>query len=189
MRVVCIGAGFSGICAAVQFPPIPDVDFQIYERADDIGGVWHQNRYPGVACDVPSHSYQYSFCEKTDWSAYYAPGSEIQQYICAVADRHDLRKYIKLEHCVTRAEWDENRSKWLLTVTNATGTTFDDEADFVLFATGLLSKPVWPDIPGRERFKGKMVHSGDWKAAELEQQPGFAWSDQRVGVIGVVSGC
>lgn len=185
---MCVGAGFSGLCAAVHFQDhLTNYDLTIYERADDVGGVWHQNRYPGVACDVPSHSYQLSFCEKTDWSAYYAPGSEIQGYLATVAKRYNLHKYIKLRHTVTNARWDEGRGKWYITVTNSLGETFEDECDFVLFATGLLSKPIWPDnIPGRETFTGTMVHSGDWKAAKIEEQPGFDWGDKRVGVIGVV---
>lgn len=189
VRIVCIGAGFSGLGAAVQFQDnLENFDLQIYERADDVGGVWHQNRYPGVACDVPSHTYQYSFCEKTDWSAYYAPGSEIQAYLGAVADRYGLRRFIKFRHAVERAEWDEAKGNWLLTV-RCGDEVVRDEADFVLFATGLLSKPIWPDnIAGRDEFKGTMVHSGDWRAAKIEEQPGFRWEDQRVGVIGVVSG-
>lgn len=189
IRIVCVGAGFSGLCAAVHFQDhLTDYELQIYERGDDVGGVWHHNRYPGVACDVPSHSYQLSFCEKTDWSAYYAPGAEIQGYLATVAKRYGLRKYIKLQHTVTNARWDEGKGKWHITVTDNLGETFEDECDFVLFATGLLSKPIWPDnIPGRETFKGKMVHSGDWKAARLEEEPGFDWAEKSVGVIGVVS--
>ncbi|KLT38493.1 FAD/NAD(P)-binding domain-containing protein [Cutaneotrichosporon oleaginosum] len=186
VRIVCVGAGFSGLCAAVHFKDhLTNFELQIYERGDDVGGVWNQNRYPGVACDVPSHSYQLSFCEKTDWSAYYAPGSEIHGYLSTVAERYNLRQYIKLQHTVTHTRWDEERGKWFVTVTNAAGESHEDECDFVLFATGLLSKPIWPDnIPGRASFKGTMVHSGDWKAAKLPEDPAF-WADKRVGVIGM----
>ncbi|GMK58644.1 hypothetical protein CspeluHIS016_0600860 [Cutaneotrichosporon spelunceum] len=185
LRIVCVGAGFSGLCAAVHFQDhLANYELQIYERADDVGGVWHQNRYPGIACDVPSHSYQLSFCEKTDWSAYYAPGAEIHGYLSTVAERYGLRKFIKLQHTVTNARWDEERGKWFVTVSSG-GVSFEDECDFVLFATGLLSKPIWPDnIPGRESFSGTMVHTGDWRAAGLPDDPEF-WADKRVGVIGM----
>jgi len=82
--------------------------------------------------------------------------------------------------------WNEKRSKWVLTITNE-DTTFRDEADFVIFATGLLSNPLWPtNIPGRDDYKGKMVHSGDWKAAGIEDEEGFTWADKRVAIIGQV---
>lgn len=84
--------------------------------------------------------------------------------------------------------WDDRRCKWTVTVRDSTtDEVIQDEADFVVFATGLLSNPLWPsNIPGREKFRGRMVHSGDWKAAGIEDQPGFTWTDKRVGVIGVV---
>lgn len=159
----------------------------IYERQDDVGGVWHQNTYPGVACDVPAHAYQFSFAEKTDWSAYYAPGREIAGYLRNVADSYGLRKYIRLSHSVQWARWDGVRDKWVVCVRDdKTGHVAEDEADFVVFATGLLSKPLWPsNIPGRESFAGKLVHSGDWKASGIDSDPAWRWDDKRVGVIGM----
>jgi hypothetical protein len=108
VKVIIIGAGFSGMCAAITLRELcQDVDIVIYDKATDVGGVCeliirqrltigHQNRYAGVACDVPSHSYQYSFCENTQWSAFYASGREIHQYLRRVADQYHLRKLMKV---------------------------------------------------------------------------------------------
>ncbi|KAL1412225.1 hypothetical protein Q8F55_003236 [Vanrija albida] len=188
VKIICIGAGFSGLCAAIHFQEnLENYDLTIYERQDDVGGVWHQNTYPGVACDVPAHAYQFSFAEKTDWSAYYAPGAEISGYLRDVAERYGLRRYIRLSHSVQWARWDAARDKWVVCVRDdATGAVVEDEADFVVFATGLLSKPLWPsNIHGREDYAGKLVHSGDWKAAGLDNDPHWSWEDKRVGVIGM----
>ncbi|KAK1981582.1 hypothetical protein LZ30DRAFT_760505 [Colletotrichum cereale] len=167
---------------------IRDVEFQVYEAADDIGGVWHHNRYAGVACDIPSHSYQFSFCQNTQWSKFYAPGEEIHNYLKKVVGHYQLQKFIKLRHRVVGATWSQEKGKWAVAVQNLeTGKETVDEADFVLYATGLLSKPKWPSIPGRESYRGILHHSAGWNAAEEEKQDGFSWKDKRVAVIGAGS--
>ncbi|GMK57245.1 hypothetical protein CspeluHIS016_0400790 [Cutaneotrichosporon spelunceum] len=188
LRVVCIGAGFSGIHAAIYLPQhVGNLDLQIYERADDVGGVWHHNRYAGVACDIPAHSYQFTYADNTQWSRFFGPGAEIQAYLARVAEDHGIRKYLKLQHEVEEMRWLADEGKWLVRVQNlATSEVFEDKADFVAYATGLLSKPVWPKIPGREKYKGIIHHSAGWDAAK-EEADGLDWSDKTVGVIGVGS--
>jgi cation diffusion facilitator CzcD-associated flavoprotein CzcO len=101
-----------------------------------------------VACDVPSHSYQFSFCENTQWSSFYAPGPEIHNYLKKVVGHYNLRPLMKLRHKVVGATWSQEKGRWAVTVEDlAAGSKFVDEADFVLYATGLLSKPKWPSIP------------------------------------------
>ncbi|EXF81918.1 hypothetical protein CFIO01_02626 [Colletotrichum fioriniae PJ7] len=165
---------------------IRDIDFQIYEAADDVGGVWHHNRYAGAACDIPAHSYQYSFCQNTQWSEFYAPGPEIHRYLKRVVDHYKLQSLIKLRHRVVGAKWSQNRGKWSVRVLDLDNNEEKvDEADYFLYATGLLSKPKWPAIAGRERYKGILHHSANWDAAKEEAQEGFSWKDKRVAVIGV----
>ncbi|KAK2016164.1 FAD/NAD(P)-binding domain-containing protein [Colletotrichum eremochloae] len=164
---------------------IHDVEFQVYEAADDIGGVWHHNRYAGVACDIPSHSYQFSFCQNTQWSKFYAPGEEIHNYLKKVVGHYQLQRFITLRHRVIEATWSQEKGKWAVVVQNLeTGEEIVDEADFILYATGLLSKPKWPSIGGRETYRGLLHHSANWDAAKEEKQNGFLWKDKRVAVIG-----
>ncbi|KAK2056623.1 FAD/NAD(P)-binding domain-containing protein [Colletotrichum caudatum] len=189
IRVICVGAGFSGIGSAIHLREhVRDVEIQVYEAADDIGGVWHLNRYAGVACDIPSHSYQFSFCQNTQWSKFYAPGEEIQNYLKKVVGHYQLQRFIKLRHKVIGATWSQENGKWAVAVENLeTGEKIVDEADFILYATGLLSKPKWPFIPGRETYKGLLHHSAGWDAAREEKQDGFSWENKRVAVIGAGS--
>ncbi|WOO84284.1 FAD-binding monooxygenase moxY [Vanrija pseudolonga] len=187
VRVVAIGAGFSGIGACIYLPQhIKNLDLQVYERATDIGGVWHHNKYMGAACDIPAHTYQFTFADNSQWSKFYAGGPEIHQYLTNVVDHYKLRPLIKLQHTVLEARWLENDGKWVIKVQDPTGRVFEDRCDFVYYATGLLSNPVWPKIPGRDTFKGVIHHTGEWDAAK-EEAEGMDWSDKRVAVIGTGS--
>ncbi|KAL1406730.1 hypothetical protein Q8F55_006134 [Vanrija albida] len=187
VRVVAIGAGFSGIGACIYLPQhIKNLDLQVYERATDIGGVWHHNKYMGAACDIPAHTYQFTFAENSQWSQFYAGGKEIHKYLTDVADHYDLRPLIKLQHTVLEARWLEGEGKWALKVQDSAGQEFEDKCDFVYYATGLLSNPIWPKIPGRDKFKGVIHHTGEWNA-EQEEADGMDWSDKRVAVIGTGS--
>ncbi|BEI89118.1 uncharacterized protein CcaverHIS019_0204800 [Cutaneotrichosporon cavernicola] len=188
LRVVCVGAGFSGIHAAVYLPQhVPNLELQIYERSDDVGGVWQFNRYAGIACDIPAHSYQLTYADNTQWSKFFAPGGEIQAYLARVADHYGVRKYMKMRHSVEELLWIPDEGKWLVRVRNLdTDEMVEDKADFVAYAGGALSKPVWPKIPGREIYKGIIHHSAGWDSAK-EEADGVDWSDKTVGVIGVGS--
>ncbi|TXT03807.1 hypothetical protein VHUM_04371 [Vanrija humicola] len=184
VRVIVIGAGFGGIGAGVYLPQhIKDLDLQIYERGTDIGGVWHYNRYMGAACDIPAHTYQYTFANNSKWSEFYAGSKEIHGYLKSVADHYKLWPFIKVQHKVLEAHWLENEGKWVVKIRGPTGQEFEDKCDFLVTATGFLSEPGWPKIPGRENFKGILHHTGHWDA-EKEEAEGMDWSDKRVGVIG-----
>lgn len=139
----------------------------------------------GAACDIPAHTYQYSFCDNSQWSQFYAAQPEIKKYISRVVDEYGVREYIKTRHTVTSLRWDARASKWNVGVDGPNGS-FSDTADFVYYGPGMLSNPRWPAIPGREKYKGIIHHSGSWDAA-AEEAAGMDWSNKRVGVIGVGS--
>ncbi|KAM7196083.1 FAD/NAD(P)-binding domain containing protein [Rhypophila sp. PSN 637] len=179
LRVVVVGAGFSGILAAIRIPErIPGIDLTVYEKNEGIGGVWWLNNYPGVACDIPSHSYQYSFEPNPNWSNLYAPGSEIRAYLQMVAEKYGATRFIKTSHKVGTCTWDESSKKWKVEVTKtATGETFTDEADVLVTARGQLNEPSWPDIPGLDKFEGKLMHSGQWDTS-------YDFRNKKIGIVG-----
>lgn len=140
VRIVTIGAGMSGI-NMIRTLRLNTSNFEhvVYEKNTEIGGTWFENRYPGCACDIPSHNYQFSHTPNLGWSALFSEAEEIQKYLEHVCDKHGLRENIKLSHSVTHAEWDEGSGKWLLKVKDGVaGTVFEDRCDFLLDATGIL---------------------------------------------------
>ncbi|KAL2012370.1 hypothetical protein VTN00DRAFT_5088 [Thermoascus crustaceus] len=179
IRVIVFGAGMSGILAGILFPrSIRNLELVIYEKNADLGGTWFENVYPGIACDIPSHSYQFSFENNPQWSSYYASGAEIQAYLQRVAAKYDAYQYMKFHHRVVRAEWGDSEGKWHVEVeSEETGEKFTDTADVVCAATGLLNQWRWPDIPGLHDFQGKLVHSAAY-------DPTYGLSGKRVALIG-----
>ncbi|KAH8645424.1 putative flavin-binding monooxygenase [Xylariales sp. PMI_506] len=177
LRVIVVGAGISGITAGILLPAkVPGIDLTIYERQDDIGGVWHSNIYPGVRCDVPAHTYQATFAPSTQWTEAYAQGAEIKAYWEKVTDQYDVRKYIKFKTRVTRAEWSEVKGKWLVEIESPEGVR-TEEANFLITATGYFSDPRLPKYPGMDKFKGNLRHTSDWDA-------NFDLAGKRIAVIG-----
>ncbi|EMD35687.1 hypothetical protein CERSUDRAFT_116421 [Gelatoporia subvermispora B] len=196
MRVVVIGAGYSGIMAGIRFrQKMNNINLTIYEKNAGIGGTWYSNKYPGVACDVPSHCYQMSFTKKTDWSSFYAPGPEIRQYIEDTAKEYKLTPYIKLRHELTHARWDDTSGKWILRIRKTTSGTdgeqteeFEDTADFMFTAAGILSRWKWPEIEGLKSFQGQLIHSANFDVGEQTwQEAAKGWGEKRVAVIGIGS--
>ncbi|KIM76405.1 hypothetical protein PILCRDRAFT_648853 [Piloderma croceum F 1598] len=192
IKVVAIGAGFSGIIAGIRFPQrIQNIDFTNYEKNAGVGGTWYLNKYPGVACDIPSHCYQLTFEENTDWSAFYSPGSEILAYLERVVDKYKLMRYIKLQHELIHARYDEPSAKWHLRLRrpaiNSDSTAgihfeeFEDTADILFTGLGSLSQWTWPDIAGLNEFKGTVLHTAQWDESVQD------WGTKKVGVIGVGS--
>ncbi|SCO92684.1 related to monooxigenase [Fusarium oxysporum] len=179
LRVVMIGTGFSGILAAIRIPQrLKNVDLVVYDKNDGVGGVWWVNRYPGVACDIPAHSYQYTFNPNPNWSNFYAPGAEIQKYLQHIAEKYGATRFFKLQHQVEECIWDAAQKKWYITVTNlVTGETFQDVADIVVSARGGLNDVAWPKISGMNKFKGKLLHSAEWDES-------YNFEKRKVGVIG-----
>ncbi|KAK4170402.1 hypothetical protein QBC43DRAFT_197563 [Cladorrhinum sp. PSN259] len=179
IKVIVVGAGLCGILAAIRIPErMRNVELVVYEKSEKVGGVWWLSKYPGVACDVPSHSYQYSFAPNPNWSDLYAPGSEIQKYIEGVAERFGAMRFIKTCHQVEHAEWNDAGKKWKVKIRNlATGAIINDESHVFITARGQLSEPSWPDIPGLDSFKGKVMHSGQWDNT-------YDFRNKRIGIIG-----
>lgn len=153
-----IGAGFGGMGAAIQLKRLGLDNLVILEREDDLGGTWHVNKYPGLAVDIPSSTYSYSFEPNPNWSRMYAPGAELKKYTEHVADKYDLRRHMRFNSVVEGARWDEDNKFWIVNVANNESIT----ATYLLTATGFLSQPRMPDIPGIETFAGKVIHTTKW---------------------------
>jgi 4-hydroxyacetophenone monooxygenase len=175
-RVVVIGAGMSGILAAIRLEEA-GIPYTIIEKNDAVGGTWYENRYPGCRVDVASQFYSYSFEMRPDWSEYFPRREEIHRYFEDCVERHDIRRHIRFRTEVTRATWDEGASSWLLELREPDGGTSTLRADAVISAVGQLNRPKYPDIPGLDRFKGKVVHTGAWPQD-------LAWEGKRIAVIG-----
>jgi len=174
LRCLVIGAGMSGILSAIRLREAGLDDFAVYEKADRLGGTWRENSYPGLACDVPSHLYSYSFAPNPDWTHRFSPGPEILAYFEDVARRHGVESRIQYGQEVVRCVFEHGRWR----IETADGSS--DEGDFVLAATGVLHHPAYPGIEGLERFEGAAFHSARW-----DHQVDLA--GQRVGVVGTGS--
>jgi cation diffusion facilitator CzcD-associated flavoprotein CzcO len=157
VRVAVIGSGFGGLGAAVRLRREGITDFVVLERADSVGGTWRDNSYPGCACDVPSHLYSFSFAPNPDWPRAFSGQEHIRAYLERVTDTFGLRPHLRFGAEVRQARWDAETSRWHLTT--AAG---DLTADVVVSATGPLSDPKIPDIPGIEDFPGRVFHSARW---------------------------
>ncbi|KAL5366664.1 hypothetical protein BJX96DRAFT_44220 [Aspergillus floccosus] len=164
LRVIAIGAGASGLNLAHQVNKhMSNIELMIYEKNPDVGGTWYENRYPGCACDIPSHNYQFTWATNPDWSAFYSQGPEILEYFRHLARKYNLYKFIQLNHRVVGARWEEDDGTWKLQIEDlASGHVFDDYCHFMITASGVLNNWKWPDIPGLNTFMGKMVHSAAW---------------------------
>jgi cation diffusion facilitator CzcD-associated flavoprotein CzcO len=156
--IAVVGGGFGGVGAAVMLRRAGYGDVAVFERGERIGGVWHHNTYPGAACDIPSHLYEFSFAPNPHWSRRYAPQAEIQAYLEDVARRHGVLDRIHTSTEVRRAAWDEERRRWV--VETSAGT---HEAEVLLTACGQLSTPAVPPIPGLEGFARPAFHTARWR--------------------------
>lgn len=174
-RVLVIGAGVSGICAAVNLRRA-GIPFTILEKNASVGGVWLQNRYPGAGVDTPNHLYSFSFLEY-DWSEYFALRDELHAYLESVADTFDLRRDIRFGHEVRAARFDDEQATWQVTVQTPGGREEILEANVLISAVGIFNPPKWPDIPGLRAFGEGLVHTAEW-------DPSLDLTGARVGVIG-----
>ena len=173
LDAVVVGAGFGGIGAAIQLRRLGYDNFVILEREDDLGGTWHVNRYPGLAVDIPSTTYSYWFEPNPNWSRLFAPGEELKRYADDVADKYDVRRHMRFSTTVEGARWDEDAKTWHVAL--ADGETLT--ARFLITATGFLSQPHTPDIPGITEFDGRIIHTTDW-------DDDYDFTGRRIGVIG-----
>ncbi len=154
--IAIIGTGLSGLCMAIQLQKAGITHFTLYEKADNVGGTWRENTYPGVACDVPSHLYSFSFEPNPNWSKMYSPGDEIQSYAEHCADKYGLRDKIVFGARLVSATYSDG---WTLIF--ADGTT--ETVDFLISGTGGLHVPGYPDIAGLDQFTGTAFHSARWR--------------------------
>jgi len=174
LRFAIVGAGMSGILAAIRLHQAGFGDFVLFEKADRVGGTWRENTYPGVACDVPSHLYSYSFAPNPDWSRHFSPGAEIEAYFERVAHEYGVVSRIRFGDEVVRCAFE--RGRWRL----ETRAGHRDAADVVIAATGVLHHPSLPDIPGLDSFEGACFHSARW-------DHGVALGGARIGIVGTGS--
>ena len=158
LDVLVIGTGFSGLCMAIKLKEDGVRNFLVLEKADEVGGTWRDNTYPGCACDVPSHLYSFSFEPKPDWSRMFAQQPEIFSYLRHCANKYGLRPYIRFGKQVVKAAYDDDTELWHLTT--ADGEVFS--ARTVVSGMGALHVPAYTSAPGRERFAGKSFHSAQW---------------------------
>ncbi|MFV9636629.1 flavin-containing monooxygenase [Mycobacterium neumannii] len=173
LRIAIVGAGMSGICMGVKLQDAGLDDFLIYEAADEVGGTWRDNTYPGLTCDVPSRFYSYSFRPNPEWSHVYSPGSEIQSYFRQVATERGILSRIRFGTPVESARYEQGR--WM--VTTADG---DERFDVLITATGVLRVPRYPAIPGLQTFAGPCFHSARWDHS-------VSLAGKRIGLIGTGS--
>jgi cation diffusion facilitator CzcD-associated flavoprotein CzcO len=157
-RIVIVGAGFGGISAAIELRRHGFEDITILESGAGLGGTWFYNSYPGAACDVPSHLYSFSYEQRRDWSRLCSPQDEILRYLRGVADVRGITDLIHLSQRVADCIFDAGSGRW--TIRTEPGATY--EADALILATGQLSRPSMPALPGLERFAGHSFHSARW---------------------------
>ena len=171
-EIVVIGAGFAGIGAAIKLQQARLNDFVILEQAADLGGTWRDNTYPGVAVDITSLTYSFSFAQNPGWSRLFAPGDEIRRYADRCADDYGLRDHMRFNTRVRRATFDEAENLWR--IESSTGTI---TARCIITACGGLTQPKAPDVDGLDRFEGKVMHTARWDHS-------YDVKGKRVAVIG-----
>lgn len=173
-RVVVIGAGMAGMLAGIKLKESGFNNVTLYEKADQVGGTWRENTYPGLTCDVPSHHYTYTFERNPEWTRHLSPGAEIQSYFESVADKYQVYELVQFNTEVLQAEFRDGR--WHLLLNGGRS----DVADVVIAATGVLHVPSYPEFKGMQNFKGAMFHTARWDhSVPLE--------GKRIGVIGMGS--
>ncbi|MGH3949257.1 MAG: flavin-containing monooxygenase, partial [Pseudonocardiaceae bacterium] len=155
---VIVGTGFSGLGMAIQLLKEGREDFVILEKADEVGGTWRDNSYPGCACDIQSHMYSFSYEQNPHWSRAFSGQPEIFDYLKGVSDKYELRKYIRFGVEMAAADWDEQDQAW--TVTGTKGEVYVGR--FLVAGVGALHIPNIPTLPGIENFQGVAFHSADW---------------------------
>ncbi|KAL0938897.1 phenylacetone monooxygenase [Colletotrichum truncatum] len=181
IRIIGIGAGASGINMIRTIRntlSASTYELVVYEKNADVGGTWFENRYPGCKCDVPSHNYQFSWRPNPAWSSFFAPADEIREYLCQICDDEEMRPYIKTSHKIVSASWSESKAMWEVEIQDLkTGSVFQDQANFLIDATGILNKWKYPDVEGISDYKGTLIHSANWPKD-------FDYAGKKVAVIG-----
>ncbi len=170
-RIIIVGAGMSGILAAIKLKQAGHTNMVVYEKGHAIGGTWRENRYPGLTCDVPAHCYTYSFAPYAEWSSFFATGDEIQGYFLKIVEEYGIGDLIQHNSEVTECIWSGH--DWQVTLANGAR----DKADIIVAASGVLHHPNIPEFEGQDKFKGAIMHSTRWDDSVPVE-------GKRVGVIG-----
>src|SRR3954453_2154022 len=152
-----VGSGFAGLCTAIKLTEAGETDYVVIEKADDVGGTWRDNTYPGACCDVPSQLYSYSFARNRDWSSSYSPQPEIQAYLQHIAREYAVTDKIVFGTELERATWDDEAQVWRCRTTSG-----EVVARTLITGTGGLSEPRLPEIEGIESFAGSLFHTARW---------------------------
>ena len=173
ISVAVVGSGFGGVGAAIKLLEAGITDLTIFERNEGVGGVWQANRYPGAACDVPSHLYSFSFAPGTEWSRRYAPQIDIEQYLNHLVDDYGVRPHLRCNTAVESAQFDGKKKSWLVKSSDGQARHFD----ILISACGQLSNPSIPKLDGIEQFKGASFHSANW-------DHDYDFTGKRVAVVG-----
>lgn len=171
-QVAIVGAGLTGLGLAIELRRAAVTDFVLLERAAEVGGVWRDNRYPGICVDVPSTLYYLRRAPHAGWSRVFAPGAELHSYARRVADDFGLRRHIRFGAELVEARWDEAQAHWVLRTTAG-----DLTATMLVTAAGQVADPSVPDLPGLADFPGTVFHSARWDADH-------DFTGRRVAVIG-----
>jgi cation diffusion facilitator CzcD-associated flavoprotein CzcO len=171
-RIVIVGTGFAGLGSAIRLKQRGERDFVLLERAEELGGTWRDNSYPGCACDVPSHLYSFSFALNPDWTHLCSPQAEIQAYLERVAGEHGIPPHIRFGHEMLESAWNEERRLWEIHTSAG-----DFTAEVLISGMGGLSEPALPQLEGLGSFDGTTFHSAQWNHEH-------ALAGERVAVIG-----
>lgn len=170
---IVVGAGFGGMGAGIELDRLGLSNYVILERESDLGGTWHVNHYPGLAVDIASVTYSYSFEPNPYWTRLFAPGAELKKYAAHVADKYGLRRRMRFDTVVDGARWDEEHQHWVVSIEGGETLT----GRFLLTATGFLSQPYTPPFPGIDTFEGKIIHTTAW-------DEDFDLTGRRAAIIG-----
>ena len=179
-EAVIVGAGVSGLCAAIHFQRA-GIPFVILEKSSRLGGVWRDNRYPGAGVDTPNHLYSFTFAPY-DWTKYFALRDELEAYLEHVAEKFDLKKHIRFDTAVERADYQAPTQNWRLTVREADGSVATREAKLLISAVGIFNPIKFPDIPGLNSFAGPSFHTAEWR-------DDVSLAGKRVAIIGNGASC
>ena len=200
VKIICVGSGASGLLLAYKLQrSFNNFELVIYEKNEDISGTWLENTYPGCvdlsvtplhlplnhrlvncrcACDIPAHVYTYTFEPNPNWSSVYSGSREIRDYFLSFAKKYELRKYIKLQHQVSGAVWNDKAGQWDVDIDNlANGSVMRDSCDIFISAVGVLNAWKWPTIAGLHDFKGPVLHTARWDSS-------VSLEGKHVGLIG-----
>ncbi|MEG2432193.1 MAG: NAD(P)/FAD-dependent oxidoreductase, partial [Acinetobacter sp.] len=171
-KILIVGSGFGGLGMAIRLKQQGIHDFKIIERAAEVGGTWRDNTYPGVACDVPSHLYSFSFIKNPDWSRVFPQGAEIQRYLIQCCDQENIRPHIDFQTQLEKASWNAKARIWEIQTSQGLY-----QAEILITATGHLADEHLPQIPGLAEFQGQVMHSARWNHQ-------LNLDNQRVVVVG-----